>query len=98
MNEEDFIELKPEEGEYTDNPCSDDTEELLKKYEKKRSQKIDDIFAMQTVVCVMAAAALLIANLIRPDIAVPVYERLQELVTESTEIMPNPIDFILSQI
>ena len=50
MNEEDFIELTPEEE--FEFPCDDSTEELLKKYDKKRKQRYDDITAMQTVVSV----------------------------------------------
>jgi len=96
VNEEDFIELTPEEE--FEFPCDDSTEELLKKYDKKRKQRYDDITAMQTVVCILLAAILLVSNLFYPEICEPVFDDLKKHVSDQKEIMPNPIDFILSKL
>ena len=95
MNEEDFIELTPEEE--TGEPCEDSAEVLLKRYEKRRSQKTDDIFAMQAVVCVLLAAALFALNLACPELCGPVYQKLRELAEDEREIMPNLIDLVISK-
>lgn len=96
MNDENFIEPVPEEN--TEIPCVDSTEELLKKYDKKRTQKVDDIFAMQAVICVLLAAVLLVSNLLYPDLCAPVYEKIKEMSSDEHEIMPNLIDVILSRL
>lgn len=94
MNEEEFTELTPEYE--SDEPCEDSTEVLLEKYDRRRTQKIDDVFAMQAVMCVILAAAMFAANLLCPEICEPLYERLRELTSDGNEIMPNLIDVIMS--
>lgn len=95
MNEENFIELTPDEE--TEEPCEDSAEVLLKRYEKRRNQKTDDIFAMQAVVCVLLAAALFTLNLVYPELCGPVYQKLRELAEDEKEIMPNLIDLVMSK-
>ncbi|MCD8187402.1 MAG: hypothetical protein LUD57_02070 [Ruminococcus sp.] len=94
MNDEEII-IADEESEI---PCEDSAEELLKKYDRKRTQRADDIFAMQAVVCVLAAAAMLIANFACPEICAPVYDKIRALVWDGHELIPNPIDEILTRL
>ena len=96
MNEEEFTMLTPEEN--YDEPCEDSTELLLERYDRRRSQKTDDIFAMQTVVCVLLAAVLFVSNLFLPEVCAPVYEKLRTAVSDEREIIPNPIDFVMSKL
>lgn len=102
MNEEEFTELTPEycQEEYCgeDPVCEDSAEALLEKYERRRSQKTDDIFAMQAVICVLLAAALFVFNLFWPEICAPVYEKLRSAASDEREIMPNLIDVVMSKL
>ena len=44
-------------------PCEDSSEVLLKKYDRQKAEKIDDVFAMQTVMCILIAAGMLIGRI-----------------------------------
>lgn len=90
MNEEDFETLTPDE------PCEDSTEVLLKRYERRKNQKTDDIFAMQAVVCVLLAAGFFTLNLAYPELAAALFGKLKALTEDEKEIMPNIIDTVLS--
>ncbi|MBQ8297233.1 MAG: hypothetical protein IJX77_05560 [Ruminococcus sp.] len=87
-----------ESVDYNEPVCEDSTEELLKKYDRRRTQKNDDIPAMQAVVCVILAALLLLSNLFYPKLCTPVYERLLRLTSETEDVMPNPIDIIMEKL
>lgn len=83
--EEEIIEAESE--------CEDNTEALLKKYDDRRSQKIEDIIAMQTMMCLIAGAILLGVHLLYPEIFVPVFSKVRRLISDENEIMPNLIDY-----
>lgn len=74
------------------------TEELLEEYDKKRRNRADDVIATQTVVCIMLALLFFAANRFLPDVTGEVFEKLRCLVTDSKEIMPNPIDLLMNYI
>ncbi|MBE6862079.1 MAG: hypothetical protein E7497_04150 [Ruminococcus sp.] len=76
-------------------PCEDNTEVLLKKYDSRKRQKTDDIFAMQTVICILIAAGLLILNIVQPELCGELYGRLCELTEDENEVMPNIIDVVI---
>lgn len=81
----------------TDNePCEDSTEVLLEKYDRKKTQKLDDITAMQAVVCILLAASLFVLNMAAPELSEPIFTRLKELSADKTEIIPNIIDVLIS--
>jgi hypothetical protein len=78
--------------------CEDSTHELLKKYDGRNARRIDDIPAMQTVMCLIIAGAVFAANIFYPDIIQPVYEKFRRLISDEHEIMPNLIDLILDKL
>ncbi len=92
MNNEDFAALTDEhaEGEL----CEDSTEMLLKKYERRREQKTDDIFAVQTLICLLLAAGFFVLNYFKPDLCGELFERLSSLISDEKELFPNPIDYL----
>lgn len=94
MNNDDFTALAPESAD-GEEPCEDNTEMLLKKYEHKRSQKTDDIFAVQTLLCVLLAGAFFVGNIFYPEVCSALLEQLKTLISDKKEIMPNPIDYLL---
>lgn len=73
--------------------CEDSTEALLKKYDDRKSQKIEDIIAMQTMMCLLAGAVLIGIHLLYPEIFVPVFSKFRRLISDENEIMPNLIDY-----
>lgn len=97
MTEENFTEASTEEETF-EIPCEDDTEVLLKKFDKKRNQKIDDIVAMQAVICVLLTVFMFAAHIFYPDIFEPIYGKLRGLISDEQEIMPNLIDVIMEKI
>ncbi len=75
-------------------PCEDSAEVILERYERKRTQKADDVAAMQAVLCVLAAAVLIIINLIDGDLGRSLFERLTELANDEKEVVPNIIRLV----
>lgn len=94
MNEEEinYTEVQA----YEDAEHSDSIEAILERHDMRKSQKADDIVAMQSVICVMLAVALLISNLLYPNICEPLYEMLKNLTNDEKEVMPNLIDVLMS--
>ncbi|MDE6833976.1 MAG: hypothetical protein K2J39_07020 [Ruminococcus sp.] len=86
INEQDIIEIPV--------TCEDDTEELLEKYDRRSRHKIDDIPAMQTVVCIIIAVVIFGMNILYPETAGEVFSRLHQAVFSGKNIFPNPIDLI----
>lgn len=74
--------------------CDDDTEELLEKYDRRSKRRVDDIPAMQTVVCIIVALFLFGMNIMYPETAGEVFSRLNQAVFSGNNIFPNPIDVI----
>ncbi|MDE6035871.1 MAG: hypothetical protein K2G36_08195 [Ruminococcus sp.] len=74
--------------------CEDDTEELLEKYDRPSRRKVDDVPAMQTVICIIVALLLFGMNILYPDMAGEVFGRLNNAVFSGQNIFPNPIDLI----
>ncbi len=77
-------------------PCEDSTEVLFKKYDRQKAEKIDDVFAMQTVMCILIAAGMLILNIVQPELCSELYGQLRELTEDESEIMPNIIDVVMN--
>lgn len=66
---------------------------LAESHEKKQ-KKIDDIIAFQTVLCILTVIAFFIANQFIPDTCHELYKMLQTYITDTNEIISNPIDSI----
>lgn len=92
MDEEIII----EEGLIHENKCEDSTEALLEKYDRKKTQKFDDITAMQAVICILLAVTMFVANMAAPELSKPVFMRLRELSADEKEVIPNLIDLIIA--
>lgn len=91
MNENDKITVDTEQEE-------DSIEALLEEYDNKRLGRADDAAAMQTVMCIILSALLFGANMIYPEIADGILNRITAFSSESKELFPNPIDFIAALI
>lgn len=78
-------------------PCEDNTEALLEKYKNKSSQKTDDITAMQSVMCILIAAALFIMNFVNPELCESLYGKLHTFTDSEREIIPNLIDLLINR-
>ncbi|MCR5599201.1 MAG: hypothetical protein K6G33_00440 [Ruminococcus sp.] len=74
------------------------TEELIAEYDRKRRNRADDVIATQAVVCILAALLFFAAGRIYPEITGEVFAKLRGLVTDSREVMPNPIDLLIGYI
>ena len=69
---------------------------VSEKFEDRKKLRLDDVAATQAVICVLAAAALFVTNLLYPDTAQAFFEKLRHCMTDSTYILPNPVDSIIS--
>lgn len=77
---------------------SGSTEALIKEYDRKRRNRADDIIATQTVVCILIAVLFICGNIFRPEITGEVFGKLRSLSSDSTNVIPNPIDTLLKYI
>ncbi len=66
---------------------------LAETHEKKQ-KKLDDIIAFQSVLCILIVIAFFIANQFIPDTCHELYKMLQTYITDTNEIISNPIDSI----
>lgn len=89
-------EIIAEEGLTEENKCEDSTEALLEKYDRKRTQKYDDITAMQAVICILLAVAMFVLNMAAPELSEPLFMRLKEVSADEKEVIPNLIDLIIA--
>ncbi|MCM1507550.1 MAG: hypothetical protein NC177_10520 [Ruminococcus flavefaciens] len=78
----------------TDEECTDSTEKLLEKYDRRSRRKADDVPAMQTVVCIITAVLIFGLNAFYPEVGGEIFRKLNELAFSEKEIFPNPIDLI----
>lgn len=72
----------------------DSTEKLLEKYDGRSRRKADDVPAMQTVVCIVTVAVMFGLNILYPEIAGEIFNKLNEVAFSGKELFPNPIDLI----
>lgn len=75
---------------------ADSTEALLEEYDRKRKNKPDDVIATQAVICIIIGLLMFGANMLYPDITGALFARLRELATDSSSVIPNPIDLLMS--
>ncbi|MBR3667243.1 MAG: hypothetical protein IKN66_08815 [Ruminococcus sp.] len=73
-------------------------EVLTEEISRKKKRKADDIIAFQAVVCILLAAAFFVGNMLYPEVTAPLFGKLRSLTTDSSDIMPNPIDVGASRI
>lgn len=59
---------------------------------RKKRGKADDVIAFQAVVCILLAAAFFVGNMLYPELTGALFGRLCDLTSDSSDIMPNPID------
>ena len=74
----------------------DTTDALLEQYEDGRSKRLDDVISTQAVICVLTAAALFILNLFYPETAGRLYEQLKHCMNDTSNILPDPVEYIVS--
>lgn len=91
--DKDVIEEVTENNDTTE-ICTDNTEELLEKYDNRSKKKADDIPAMQTAVCIITIVFIFGINILYPEIGGGIFNKLNEMVFSENEIFPNPIDLI----
>lgn len=77
-----------------DNGNGNADETFSGEYSMRKLQKKDDIAAMQTLVCVLAAAALMGLNLLRPELCGELMELIMGLTSDGREIIENPLGFL----
>ena len=78
-------------------PETNDTEPQSEDNPRHRRRcNADDIIVMQTAVCMLIAAALIITNIFRHDISYELFSRLLELSESPHELFRNPVELLLS--
>jgi Na+/proline symporter len=79
-----------------DEECDDSVEMLTATYERKRRSGFCDIFAMQTVICVLLSAAAFVMNIMYPDIFGQIFGILTDFTDDENEIMPDVIEMVMA--
>ena len=91
----DIIEEFQEDEEISD---SDNTCELLRKYENRSRRRTDDVPAMQTAMCILLAAGIFALNKFYPETGKDILNTLKMLSAENSDIMRNPLEWLFSVI
>jgi len=78
--------------EFQENEQSD-IEIVREKYES-RSQKADEIIAVQAVICILITAIFFTANIFYPQVCHELYDILQKLVKDTEHIVPYISDYV----
>lgn len=74
----------------------DTTEALIAEYEDRKSRRTDDVIAMQTAVCMMAALMLMVLKLFSPEPAKELLDEFRRCTTDTTFVVNNPVDTLIS--
>ena len=73
---------------------NDSTEALIEKYERKQRNRADDVIAAQAVICILLTLLFIGGSFFFPEITGEVFEKVRNLASDSSEVIPNPIDMI----
>lgn len=93
VNEEEIADEETETEVISD---EDNTERLQEEdIRRRREGRADDIVSMQTVLCLIIAAGLVVLNIAQPDIAEEIIGFLRKLSMVDKNIIPNPVDYII---
>ncbi len=78
----------------------EDNTELLEidNTRRKKEGRADDAVTMQTALCMIIAAGLIILNIFRPDTADELFSRIKDFAFRENEIISNPIDIVTDYI
>lgn len=69
--------------------CCDDTRALLEKYDRKEKNRRDDVFAMQTALCLLIATGFVALKAFYPAVFSEIFALLSELIRDEKEILPE---------
>ena len=83
-----------ENEEVCEETDSESTEALMEEYERKRRNRADDVIAAQAVLCILLALLFIGGSIFRPELTGEVLEIVRSLASDSSEVIPNPIDII----
>lgn len=75
--------------EEKDELCCDDTRALLEKYDRKEKNRKDDVFAMQTALCLLIITAFLALKAFSPTLFSELFHIVSELIRDEKEILPE---------
>ncbi|MDD6345888.1 MAG: hypothetical protein PUA51_06700 [Oscillospiraceae bacterium] len=71
-----------------------DIEAVREKYESRKSQKADEIIAVQAVICILLTIGFFTANIFCPQICRELYDILESLVNDTEHIVPYISDYL----
>lgn len=82
--------------EFQENPEEEksDIELVREKYENQRSQKADEIIAIQAVICIILVIGFFIANMFYPEICRELYSILENFVKNTEITVPYISDYV----
>ena len=75
-----------------------DTSSLLEEYEKEAVARKTDASSVQLVICLFISAALLVLHFSYPQLAEGIIDIVRELSADENELIPNPLDMLISLI
>lgn len=74
---------------------TDSTDALVEEYKMKSKNRADDIIAVQAVVCILLTLLFIVGSIFSPALTGEIFEEVRKLASDSSELIPNPIDIIL---
>lgn len=84
-----------DDNENKDISADDDLVITAKRYSLNKREDIGDIFAFQSVVCILSATVFLILNLFFPDECGDIYFKFINLIQDENEIIANPFTYFM---
>ena len=74
---------------------TDSTDALVEEYKMKSKNRADDIIAVQAVICILLTLLFIGGSIFSPALTGEIFEEVRKLASDSSELIPNPIDIIL---
>ena len=85
------------EPEITEELPREDTTEYLEteRIRRKKEGQLEDIPAMQGVICLLLAVGMIVLNIIYPETAEELFLKVKGYSASETEIIENPINYLI---
>lgn len=85
------------EPEMTEELPQEDSTEYLEseKIRSKKEGQLEDISAMQGILCLILAVGLIVLNTFYPDTAEDLFEMIKSCSASEEEILENPINYLI---
>jgi len=72
----------------------DEVKAIIRKYDEKKKQRLDDVTATQTVICLLIAISFFVANIFNPNLCKELLDLIKCCIEGSKGTYPNILDWL----